>query len=83
MENPVLDLKREIISWVNNLDDLDLLSELIEMKSRDISIPLISESQSEYVVKDDFDERFAKGMTSKELLKEVYAHIDTLPWKEK
>ena len=83
MENPIVDLKKEIINWVHHLDDLDILSELIELKSKDESIPLISEPQSEYAIKDDFDERFSKGMTSKELLDKVFAHIDTLPWKEK
>ncbi|QOW09626.1 hypothetical protein Q73A0000_04215 [Kaistella flava (ex Peng et al. 2021)] len=82
MENPILDLKKEIIIWVNNLDDLDILSELIELKSKDKSIPLISEARSEYAVKDDFDERFAKGMSSTESRKRTKAFIESLPWKK-
>ena len=82
MENPILDLKKEIIIWVNNLDDLDILSELIEVKSKDKSIPLISEDRSEYAVKDNFDERFEKGMSSTESRKRTKAFIESLPWKK-
>ncbi|QOW09623.1 hypothetical protein Q73A0000_04200 [Kaistella flava (ex Peng et al. 2021)] len=82
MKNPILDLKREIISWVHHLDDLDILTQLIELKSKDKSIPLISEPQSKYAVKDDFDERFAKGMSSAEFRKRIIQHIDSLPWEK-
>lgn len=83
MENPIIEAKKELIEWISHLDDLEILQELLDLKNKDESIPLVSEPHTEYAVKDDFDERFAKGLTSKELLTDVFAHIDSLPWREK
>ena len=70
MENSTIQIKKELIEWVKNLDDLEVLSQLIEMKEKDESISLVSEEQAEFLVKDDFDERFAKGLTSEEARRE-------------
>ena len=75
MENPILEYKKELIHWVNNLDDLDVLSELIELKNKDESIPL---GLGKDLVNDDFDEQFAAGMTSGELLENIAAHIESV-----
>lgn len=82
MENPILEYKKELIHWVNNLDDLDVLSQLIELKNKDESIPLVSESISEYAMKDDFDERFAKGLTMEESRRRTREFISNLPWEK-
>ena len=82
MENPILKAKKELIHWVNNLDDLDVLSELLELKEKEKSIPLVSDTQAEYVVKDDFDERFAKGLTLEESKKRTFDFIESLAWNK-
>lgn len=83
MENPILQSKKELIHWMNTLDDLEVIAELLDLKEKRATAETFSEPQTEYLVKDDFDERFAKGMSGEELMKRVYAHIETLPWKEK
>lgn len=32
---------------------------------------------------DDFEKKWAEGITGDELVKRVHAHLQTLPWKEK
>lgn len=83
MENPILDAKRELIQWIKEMDELEDIAELLEIKNKMVSSGVVAESQSGYAVKDDFDERFAKGISGEELMKRVYAHIESLPWKEK
>ena len=78
MGNLILENKRELINWVNHLDDLDILSELIEIKNKDKSIPLDSEFTPENSNKVDFDEQFAAGMTSDELLENITAHLESI-----
>ncbi|MEC5156806.1 hypothetical protein [Chryseobacterium sp. MP_3.2] len=82
MENPILDLKKELIQWVNLLDDLDVLSNLKELKDKDRSIPLLLRSSAENSVKTDFDEQFAAGMTGDELLENIAAHMETMASEE-
>lgn len=83
MENPILQSKRELIQWINRLDDLEVIVELLELKEKNATADMLAESQSEYAVKDDFDERFAKGLTGEELMTRVYSHIESLSWKNK
>ncbi|REC50819.1 hypothetical protein DRF62_18500 [Chryseobacterium piscium] len=83
MENPILDAKRELIHWIKEMDELEDIAELLEIKNKKTSVNKVTESQAEYAVKDDFHERFAKGLTGEELMRKVYAHIESLPWKEK
>lgn len=83
MENPILDAKRELIQWIKEMDELEDIAALLEIKNKMVSCGVVAESQAEYAVKDDFDERFAKGISGEELMKRVYAHIESLPWKEK
>ena len=82
MENPILKAKKELIHWISNLDDLDVLSELLELKDKDESIPLVSETQAEYGVKDDFDKRFTKGLTLEESKKRTFDFVESLAWKK-
>ncbi|MGE6396068.1 hypothetical protein [Chryseobacterium scophthalmum] len=83
MENPILEAKKELIQWIKDMDELDDIAELLEIKNRKNSIHQVAEYQAEYAVKDDFDERFARGITGEDLMRKVYAHIESLPWKEK
>lgn len=82
MKNPILESKNEIIKWVASLDDLESIQELLDMKDRNGKDSKVSESEAEYAVKDDFDERFARGMTSAESRKRTKVFIENLPWKK-
>ncbi|SFI06167.1 hypothetical protein [Halpernia frigidisoli] len=64
MENPIIEAKKEIIEWVKNLDELETIQELLDLKNNNNSSFQVNEPELEYAVKDDFDERFSKGMSS-------------------
>lgn len=81
MKNPILDAKTDLMKWISNLDDLDVLSELMEFKEKNMEADCFHEPVADYTIADDFAEQFAAGMTSDELLENVFAHIDTLNWK--
>ena len=83
MEDPIFEAKKELIQWIKNMNELEDIAELLEIKNRMLSGDKVAESQTEYAIKDDFDERFAKGMSGEELMKRVHKHIASLPWKEK
>lgn len=83
MENPILEAKKELMQWIKDLDELDVIAELLELKEKRANANVLAEPQTEYAVFDDFEERFAKGMTGEELLQKVYTHIESLPWKKK
>ena len=83
MENPITEAKKELIQWIKEMNEFEDIADLLEIKEKMISGNKIAEPQTEYAVKDDFDERFAKGLTVEELMRKVYAHIESLPWKEK
>lgn len=83
MREKSLHQKQEILNWLLSLEDEAMISKIDEFRKEMLLHPIVSEPQTEFSVKDDFDERFAKGLTSNELLGEVFQHIDSLPWKEK
>lgn len=80
MENPILQSKRELIHWINTLDDIEVIEELLELKEKRAIAETFSEPQTEYLVKDDFDERFAKGLNSAESRKKTREFISKLSW---
>jgi len=82
MENPILEAKKELIQWIKEMDELDDIAELLEIKNRKTSVHQVAESQAEYAVKDDFDERFAKGIPHDEMKRRTFAFIESLPWKQ-
>ncbi|MNU13560.1 hypothetical protein D3C71_15990 [compost metagenome] len=82
MENPILEAKRELIQWIKEMDELEDIAELLEIKNRKTSVHQVAESQAEYAVKDDFDERFARGIPHDEMKRRTFAFIESLPWKQ-
>ena len=82
MENPMIEIKQELIEWVKNTDDLETIQAILDLKNSQEPSCVVSDIQSEYAVKDDFEERFAKGMTSKEFRRRITQHIDSLPWEK-
>lgn len=82
MEDPIFEGKKELISWIREMDDLDKIQELLDLKNSENQNIKVAETHAEYAIKDDFDERFTKGISGDELLQRVYAHIESLPWKK-
>ncbi len=78
MENSILENKNDLIEWIKNLDDLAVLQKLLDLRNNVESSPLISHINSEPILKNDFDEQFAAGMTSDELLENIAAHMETM-----
>lgn len=81
MENPIFEAKKELILWIKDMNELEEISELMEIKDRMTSNTVVAETQEEYFVKDDFDERFAKGISHTEMKRRTIEHIRNLPWK--
>lgn len=82
MENSIIEAKKELIQWIKEMDELEDIAELLEIKNRMISNGVVAEAQAEYVAKDDFDERFAKGLNSAESRKRTREFISKLSWKK-
>nr|WP_314491587.1 hypothetical protein [uncultured Chryseobacterium sp.] len=81
MENPIAEAKRELIEWIQGINNFEEIQELLDLKNSQNVV--VAESYPEYAVKNDFDERFSKGMSGEELMTRIYKHIESLPWKEK
>lgn len=60
--------KKEIIDWILSLDNKDLLNDVYEFKKQKTSF--------------NFDEEFAKGITSEELKAKTTEFLKSLPWKK-
>ncbi len=82
MENSIIEIKKEVIDWIKNLDDLETLQKILDLKNNNESASLISDINSQTIVKDDFDEQFAAGMSSDELLENIAAHLETMASEE-
>ena len=82
MENPMIEIKQELIEWVENIDDLETIQAILDLKNSQEPSCVVSDIQSEYAVKDDFEERFAKGLTLEESKKRTFDFIENLPWKK-
>lgn len=82
MENPITEAKKELIQWIKEMNEFEDLADLFEFKEKMTSKNKVSESQTEYAVKDDFDERFAKGFNSAESRKRTREFISKLSWEK-
>jgi len=61
--------KAELIEWLSTVEDQNILNMVAEVRAR-------------YAKPFDFDEALRTGLTGDEVKKQVFAHIDTLPWKK-
>ncbi|KQS92806.1 hypothetical protein [Chryseobacterium sp. Leaf394] len=80
MENPIIQSKTDLIHWINKLDDLEVIAELLELKEKRATADTLSESQTEYLAKDDFDERFSRGLNSVDSREKTREFISKLSW---
>lgn len=81
MGNPMIEKKKELIEWINHLKDLVLIQQMVDLKNSQAS-SLISDINSETIIENDFDEQFAAGMTSDELLENIAEHIESIAEEE-
>lgn len=78
----MIDIKNELIEWIENSFDLEILQKILDMKNGMESTSLIADINSENVIQDNFDQQFAAGMTSDELMENIAAHLETLDAEE-
>lgn len=78
MEKSIIDIKNELIEWIENSFDLEILQKILDMKNGMESTSLIADINSENAIEDNFDQQFAAGMTSDELMENIAAHLETI-----
>lgn len=71
--------KKEILDWVENLENEDVIKKLLDIKY-DVENS-VYEARAEYAVKDDFEERWAEGLTPNQARNETKRRIRE--WWEK
>ncbi|TRX37902.1 hypothetical protein FNW52_03095 [Flavobacterium sp. ZT3R18] len=59
--------KKEIIDWIETLDDVLILNEISRIKRQNTF---------------NFEEELKTAITGEELKRRLLAHIETLPWKK-
>ena len=82
MEKSIIDIKNELIEWIENSFDLEILQKILDLKNGMESTSLIADINSENVIEDNFDQQFAAGMTSDELMENIAAHIESIGSEE-
>lgn len=80
MDDSMIEIKNELIEWIENTFDLEILQKMMNLKNQTPSI--ISDINSETVLENNFDEQFAAGMNSDELLENIAAHIESINSEE-
>jgi metal-sulfur cluster biosynthetic enzyme len=78
MENSVIEIKNELIEWIQNIFDPEMLQKVMDLKNKVESSSLIAEINSEIPVENNFDEQFAAGMSSDELMENIASHIESI-----
>ena len=78
----MIEIKNELIEWIENTYDLGILQNISDLKNSLESSSLNSDINSQTLTKDNFDEQFAAGMTSDELMENIAAHIESINLEE-
>ena len=78
MENSVIEIKNELIEWIQNIFDPEMLQKIMDLKNKVESSSLIAEINSEIPVENNFNEQFAAGMSSDELMENIASHIESI-----
>lgn len=81
MNSDFANKKNELLQWISDLQDENMVLQLLELKDRVNISTSVNESKTEYAVKDDFEERWAKGISHEEMKKKTREYISKLPWK--
>lgn len=67
MEVQTTTQKQELIDWISNIEDVEVLKELINLKKKTTF---------------NFDEEFKKGISADEFRERTTEYIKSLPWKK-
>lgn len=78
----MIQVKNDLIEWIENVFEPEILQKIVELKNTIESRSLISDINTQKVLENNFDEQFAAGMTSDELLENVAAHIEAIAERE-
>ena len=78
MENSVIEIKNELIEWIQNIFDPEMLQKIMDLKNKVESSSLIAEINSEIPVENNFNEQFVAGMSSDELMENIASHIESI-----
>ena len=78
MENSVIEIKNELIEWIQNIFDPEMLQKVMDLKNTIESSSLIAEINSEIPVENNFNEQFVAGMSSDELMENIASHIESI-----
>ena len=82
MDLKYLQKKEHLIDWISKLEDEEIIAQLLKLKKELERSFVVSEPETEYAVKDDFEERWAKGLTSEESRARTKKFLESLPWKK-
>ena len=74
----MIEIKNELIEWIQNIFDPEMLQKIMDLKNKVESSSLIAEINSEIPVENNFDEQFAAGMSSDELMENIASHIESI-----
>ena len=73
MHPDLLHKKNELLQWISELQDEETILEIIKIKNAFEN--LINEPKAEYIVKDDFEERWARGLTKEQSIEKTKSKI--------
>ena len=73
MHPDLLHKKNELLQWISELQDEETILEIIKIKNALEN--LINEPKAEYIVKDDFEERWARGLTKEQSIEKTKSKI--------
>jgi len=83
METVSLESKRKkITDWVNKIEDKEVLDQMIDFINNSEKTIYDPAYEATLSGKEKIEYWKKVGISGDELLRRVYAHIDTLPWKK-
>ena len=65
--------KIELLQWISELQDEETILEILKIKNAFEN--LVNEPKAEYVVKDDLEERWARGLTKEQSIDRTKSKI--------
>lgn len=79
MNEDLEQIKQVLIKWISESQDEETILEILKIKNDYQG--LVYEPKAEYIVKDDFEERWSRGISHTEMKKRTKEYISNLPWK--
>ena len=73
MNEDLEQIKQVLIKWISQSQDEETILEILKIKNDYQG--LVYEPKAEYIVKDDFEERWAKGLTKEQSIERTKSKI--------